>query len=356
MKRQHAPAEILAVGVVTAVGASAPQTAASVRAGLARLAESYVFDRFGDPLVMGLVDLEQLPPLVDELDNRELSIRHERLARLGAVALREALTSTPHDPLPLLLGLPERRGEARHAIGPEMIELLATQSGVSFDLACSGVYPSGRAAGLVALDQALDLLDRGRATAVLVGAVDSYLDLRLLDALDGEGRLRNGEVSDGFVPGEGAAFLLLAPAPRGPRHGSEPLARVVGLGRGQEAGHLYSSEPHLADGLASAFRAALELGTEAVTPAKVACVYAGLNGESYWSKEWGVAQIRSAHRLADPIQVEHPADCFGDPGAALGPLMIALAALDLARGRVDGPCLVWTASDRGERAAVLLTA
>lgn len=355
MARQHGPAEILAVGMVTPVGASAAQTAASVRAGIARLAESYVSDRYGEPLVMGLVDLEQLPPLVDVLEDREISTRHERLARLGGVALREALASTPHDPVPLLLGLPEPRGEARHPIGSEMIELLATQSGLAFDLSCSAAYPLGRAAGMVALDEALGLLDRGRATAVLVGAVDSYLDMRLLDALDGEGRLRNGELSDGFVPGEAAAFLLLAPAPRGRRHGSVPLARVAGVGRGHEAGHLYSSEPHRGDGLSGALRAALDAAPEAVSTAKVGCVYAGLNGESHWGKEWGVAQIRCADRLGDPLRVEHPADCCGDPGAALGPLMLGLAALDLARGRIDGACLVWTASDRGERAAVLLT-
>lgn len=340
--------------MVTSVGASAPQTAASVRAGIARLAESYVSDRFGEPLVMGLVDLEQLPPLVDALEDREISARHERLVRLGAVALREVLASAPHDPVPLLLGLPEPRGEARHPIGAEMIELLATQSGLGFDLSCSAAYPLGRAAGMVALDEALGLLDRGRATAVLVGAVDSYLDMRLLDALDGEGRLRNGELSDGFVPGEGAAFLLLAPAARGRRHGNAPLARVAGVGRGHEAGHLYSSEPHRGDGLASAFRTALEGAAEVAPSAKVGCVYAGLNGESYWGKEWGVAQIRCADRLAEPLRIEHPADCCGDPGAALGPLMLGLAALDLARGRIDGTCLVWTASDRGERAAAVL--
>jgi 3-oxoacyl-[acyl-carrier-protein] synthase-1 len=151
--------------------------------------------------------------------------------------------------------------------------------------------------------------------------------------------------------------LLLAPARRGRGHGSAPLARVAGVGRGHEAGHLYSSEPHRGDGLAAAVRAALDAGAgaEADPSARVACIYAGLNGESYWGKELGVAQIRCADRLLDPIRIEHPADCCGDAGAALGPLMLGLAALDLARGRVDGPCLVWAGSDRGERVAALLT-
>jgi 3-oxoacyl-[acyl-carrier-protein] synthase-1 len=350
--------EILSVGMVTPVGASAAQTAASLRAGIGRLGESYVSDRFGKPMVMGLVDLEQLPPLVEALEDREIPIRHERLARLGGVALRETLASAPHDPLPLLLGIAEPRAQARSAIGEEMIEILATQSGLRFDEGCSRVYPLGRAAGLVALGDGLDLLARGRAGAVLVGAVDSYLDMPLLEALDGEGRLRTGEVSDGFVPGEGAAFLLLTRASPdvslGRRHGGLPLARVAGVGRAREAGHLYATEPHRGDGLAAAFRAVLDAGARGPARAAVTSIYAGLNGESYWGKEWAVAQIRNADRLADPVRIAHPADAMGDAGAALGPVMLGLAALDLARGRDAGPVLVWAASDHGERAAALL--
>ncbi len=87
----------------------------------------------------------------------------------------------------------------------------------------------------------------------------------------------------------------------------------------------------------------------------VGCVYAGLNGESYWAKEWGVAQIRSAGRLRKRLRVEHPADCIGDAGAALGLVMLGLGAMSLARGRIAGECLIWAGADRGERAAVLLS-
>jgi 3-oxoacyl-[acyl-carrier-protein] synthase I len=354
MARQAA-AEILAVGMVTAVGASARQTAASVRTGIGRLGDSYVTDRFGEALVMGLIDLEQLPPLADELEEREISLRQERLTRLGAAALRETLISAPFDPVPLLLGIPEPRPEGRHPIGAELIEFLSMQTGLRFDGSCSRAYPLGRAAGLVALEDALDLLQRGRAPAVLVGAVDSYLDIPLLEALDDEGRLRTGKVSDGFVPGEGAAFLLIAPASGGHRHGSRPLARIEASGRGHEPGHLYSSEPHRGDGLATAFRAAFEGLARAGNPAQVRSIYAGLNGESYWAKEWGVAQIRCADRLAERLRIAHPVDCMGDPGAALGPVMMGLAALDFSRGRVEGPALVWTGSDRGERAVAILS-
>jgi len=63
-------------------------------------------------MAMGLVDLEQLPPLVEELEDQEIFDPPRAAGAAGRVALREALLSTPHDPVPLLLGIPEARAEA----------------------------------------------------------------------------------------------------------------------------------------------------------------------------------------------------------------------------------------------------
>jgi 3-oxoacyl-[acyl-carrier-protein] synthase-1 len=54
--------------------------------------------------------------------------------------------------------------------------------------------------------------------------------------------------------------------------------------------------------------------------------------------------------------VQHPADCFGDTGAACGPLMVGLAAGAMKHGRQRGPALVYASSDRGLRAAVVVSA
>jgi 3-oxoacyl-[acyl-carrier-protein] synthase-1 len=81
-----------------------------------------------------------------------------------------------------------------------------------------------------------------------------------------------------------------------------------------------------------------------------------MNGENHWAKEWGVGFIRSSSAFADGHGMHHPADCYGDTGAAAGPLMAALAALAIA-GRAHGsPVLVYGSSDRGERAALMMTA
>ena len=49
-----------------------------------------------------------------------------------------------------------------------------------------------------------------------------------------------------------------------------------------------------------------------------------------------------------------PIDCLGDPGAALGPVLMALASIGISKGYVEGPCLVWAASDGGERGAAVI--
>ena len=64
----------------------------------------------------------------------------------------------------------------------------------------------------------------------------------------------------------------------------------------------------------------------------------------------------SAERFAENFEVEHPADCLGDAGAALGPILLGLAALGLEKGYRGSPCLVWSTSDREPRGAALLQA
>ena len=81
-----------------------------------------------------------------------------------------------------------------------------------------------------------------------------------------------------------------------------------------------------------------------------------MNGESHWGKEWGVAFIRNRPAFVEGHSMLHPADCYGEIGAACGPMMVALAALGLRTGRSRGPALVYASSDSGPRAACTLQA
>jgi 3-oxoacyl-[acyl-carrier-protein] synthase-1 len=272
------------------------------------------------------------------------------MVRLAAQALQE-VAQHGTQPIPLLIALPEVYPWG-DPVGANFLEHLVAQSRVTLALKQSHVLRAGRAGGLLAVERALGLLKTGRVPCVLVGGVDTYRDARLLAMLESEGRLHTGQLPDGFIPGEGAAFLLLGPPGEGKRRKQVPLASILSAGSGNEPGHRYSEKPYLGEGLAQAVRNMFEqLQAQSL---RVRCVYAGLNGERFWTKEWGVAYLRHTQYFEAEHQLQHPIEYTGDPGAALGPMMLALAAIGMKKGYQQGPCLVWCSSDRQERAAVLL--
>ena len=85
-------------------------------------------------------------------------------------------------------------------------------------------------------------------------------------------------------------------------------------------------------------------------------VLCSLNGEQLGAKEWGVAVLRNHAGLDDVPVLVHPADCFGDMGAAMGPVLIGLSAIGMREEYLPGPSLVWCASDAELRGAVCVHA
>lgn len=345
-------AEVLAVGLATPVGLGSEAVAAAVRAGVNRFGEARYRNKTLEPQRMSLLADEHLRALSAAADSAGRAIApRDRMLGLAAVALREACGRCP-DRVSVLLALPEARPGVPDAPGKGFLRDLGAKAGVAIDEAASREYRQGGAAAMLALRDAAGLVAAGREDVVAVGGVDSLTERALLDALDAEGRLLGGSM-DGLIPGEGAGFLLLGSRAAGRRLGLASLAQVAAVGLGIERGHRYSSEPYLGEGLAQALQA---LFAAAPGAPRVRCVYAGLNGEGLAAKEWGVAYLRSAERFADDFQVEHPADCLGDAGAALGPILLGLAAIGLEKGYREDPCLVWSTSDREARGAALLRA
>ncbi len=350
-------ADIIGIGMTTPIGIGARQTAASVRAGIARQRQSSIHNRRFHPMVLATVPEDQLDPLEESLlTTRGLTSRQSRMLKLAGSALREAVRGTnSHSDTPVFLGVPESIPGRPDPVGSSFLDQLAKQSGVTFHQDASHMIANGRAAGILALAEAIKLLEGGAAREVLVGGVDSYLDLYLLDVLDRESRVLADGVMDGFAPGEGAAFLWLrsanaGAAPNGERNA--PLAHIAAVATGVETGHRYSTEAYRGDGLAKTFQSLFAVPGAADAP--VETVFASLNGENFGAKEWGTAYLRSRSRFAESMHVEHPIDCFGDVGAALGPVMLGLGALGVQQGYVAEPCLVYCSSDREERGAALV--
>jgi 3-oxoacyl-[acyl-carrier-protein] synthase-1 len=274
------------------------------------------------------------------------------MLRLAESALQEALAPLPKSvrSVPLLLGMPELHTTV--PVDPkQFLSRLAIQSKAALDLSQSRALPQGRAAGLLAVKEAAESFAKGKELFVAVGGVDSYVDLYVLGTLDMQKRVRTEVNPDGFAPGEGAGFVLMTTESVARQHKLETLARITACSASREEGHIYSDKPYRGDGLAGAFES---LFASAGGSKPAACVYASFNGEHYWAKELGVAVVRHKQHFTDDYQTEHPAECFGDIGAAYGPVMLGLACLGMKDGYRPSPAIVYSSSDFGDRAAVLV--
>ncbi|MDX1655673.1 MAG: beta-ketoacyl synthase N-terminal-like domain-containing protein, partial [Candidatus Competibacteraceae bacterium] len=238
------PLVIAASGMVTGVGLNAPASCAAIRCGLNNFQETRFMDRGGEWIIGSGVPLEQ--PWRGPV----------KLVKMLATALKECLSRAPEfqaRDLPLLLCLAQEDRPGRPTgLGNEVYFGVATELGQAFHSE-STILPHGRVAGAVALDQARRLIQEKRFPAALVAGVDSLLNATALADYEERERLLTSRNSNGFIPGEGAAALLVRP----PRTGEGITLQVLGMGFAREAATIDSEQPLRADGLVAAYRAAL---------------------------------------------------------------------------------------------------
>jgi 3-oxoacyl-[acyl-carrier-protein] synthase II len=123
------------------------------------------------------------------------------------------------------------------AAGTIAIKFGARGPGFSVSSAC--------ATGGHAIGEALRMIDRGEADAVLAGGTEAALTglciaaFRRMGALSREGVSRPFDAGrDGFVMGEGAAVLVLEREEHARARGAKILARVAGYGASNDAFHI----------------------------------------------------------------------------------------------------------------------
>lgn len=340
-------------GMVTSVGLSVAECAASVRSATMRFSESAIHDKRFEPFTLAEIPADALPPLAAPLEETlGLTSRVMRMLRLAHVALAEAvspLTATAPKP-GLLLSLPET--ETTIPLDDEaIVRQLGAQAGDYFDAKYASAHYRGRAGGLEAIGRAVDLVRSGDVPYMLAGGVDTYRDLYVLGTLDMEGRVKSNSSMDGFIPGEGVAVVLVANGEACARFSLAPKVLLSDVQSSEESGHFYSSEPYRGDGLSAAVRKVWDSG---VLKAPAGEVWSTMNGESHWGKEWGVAYLRNRPMFAEDHGMQHPADCYGDTGAASGAALVILAAEGILGGYRRSPALVYGSNDRAGRAAMVV--
>src|SRR2546428_13734923 len=86
---------VVGAGMITAVGLSAAETAASVQSGTARFAETSILDKRFEPFVLAEVPEDGLPELAEELAKEGLTARQARTRPLADPAPGQTLKARP---------------------------------------------------------------------------------------------------------------------------------------------------------------------------------------------------------------------------------------------------------------------
>jgi 3-oxoacyl-[acyl-carrier-protein] synthase-1 len=341
---------VVGVGACTSVGNDLAATAAAVRAGISGFAEHpWCVDTAGLPMTVARVGSVD-PQLVGA----------PRFAALAVDAARQALADCSARMgrsvgVTVFLGLPRPRPGLRADLVPYLEDAL--QGGLEDLVRLDGieVVRSGHASGLVGLDWARQRLASGAVAACLVGGVDSYLEADTLEWLEARGQLHSSGPDNnawGFIPGEAAGWCVLLSATCAQDAGLAPWGRVrsAAVCREPTAG---TDEVCLGTGLTEAFLTAT--GVLDRPAERVDHVLCDMNGEPQRAEEYGFASLRTHDRFSDAADFLAPADCWGDIGAASGPLLVGLACSGRAKRYLPGNrSLIWAASEDGERAAILL--
>ena len=335
------PLSVIGAGMVTGVGLSGPTSCAAIRCGVNNFQETRFMDRAGEWLVASEVPMEQ--PWRGP----------EKLGRMLASVIQESFASNPSlnpESTPVIMCFSERERPGRpDRLNERVVE--ATQRLLDYSLSESSMtITQGRVGAVVALREARRIIYEQHLPAVIIAAVDSYLSAPTLNAYIDKRRLLTSDNSNGFVPGEGGAAVVVGR----PAASEEPQLVVLGIGFGVEKSTIESAEPLRAEGLVQAIKGSVaEARTELgaldfrITDA---------TGEQYFFKEASLALTRTLRRRKEEFDFWHATDCVGETGSAAGPIALNYAWHASEEEYSKGEkILCHFGNDDGKRAAVVMS-
>ncbi|MCI5166901.1 MAG: hypothetical protein D3903_12615, partial [Candidatus Electrothrix sp. GM3_4] len=338
---------IISIGARTSLGLTADPGFAAYRAGISGISEHpFIIDKHAEPIRIAL-DTELDPRLPGP----------ERLSIMAASALEEICTKINFMQLdfqciPLFVALPEER-PGWDKDDSESVRNHLKQLKLPVKLDPIELLPEGHAAGLLALHKASERIKNKQSPMRIILGVDSYLHFDTLGWLDKHRQLANAYNRGAFFPGEGACAVLIASTNAVQQYALDSMAVVCGFAHTIETKLMKTDALCLGEGLTECIKkasGALTLPQEAVEG-----IICDINGERYRSEEWGFVILRCPNIFVDPTTYDLPAACWGDMGAASGPLFIGIAATAGQRGWAKGGrYIIWNSSECGHRAAVLL--
>ena len=335
-------AALIGAGVCSSLGLDAESSLAAVEAGMSRMVETSPLGP-ETPAVIAALELLGLD-----------TARGRRIHWLAGAAYLDLVRRFPDwnkVDLPLIIVGPE--SHADHDVPRDfMITHLRELSEVAVPRPVPQFWwAGGRGGWFSALEHAIALL-HGGAPLVLLGSVDSDCDPASLRRLIRRNALLGERNPGGRIPGEAAAFILLA-RPDVPRQiRARPWAWIRACQTTVEPRHFMQPRSTLGEGLTELFARLREahLGWRADV------VYSCQPSENFWGREFTMAYLRNPELIPEPLRVEQLCDEFGDCGAATPALQLAFAGLRCSRGDPLARALICGESDDGALGACLIEA
>jgi 3-oxoacyl-[acyl-carrier-protein] synthase-1 len=334
------PLAITGTGMVTGVGLNAPATCAAIRCAIDNFQETRFMDKGGEWIMGCEVPLEQ--PWRGKT----------KLIKMAAVAIHECLAGNTRivpkeTPLLLCLSEHERKGRVIEDDNRFFLDL-QEELGLEFHEK-SRVIARGHVAVAVALKHARQLLQEANIKHVLIAATDSLLVAPTLAHYEAHERLLTSQNSNGFIPGEAGAALVIEPV------NTRPEGQLIcrGLGFGIEKAHIDSEEPLRADGLTSAIKESLnDAGCEM---GDLDFRITDLSGDQYYFKEASLVLLRLLRSRKNVFDIWHPADCVGEVGSAMGLVMVGILKMACEKNYSKGHrILAHLGNDDGKRSSMVM--
>jgi 3-oxoacyl-[acyl-carrier-protein] synthase-1 len=334
-------AAVIGVGVCSSLGLDAESSLAAAEAGLSRMVETSAFGT-GDTVAV-CAPLELLP-----LD----TARGRRIHWLAGTAYLDLMRRFPEwkrVEMPVLLVGPESCAD--HDVPRDfMITNLRELGDAAVPRPVSDWWlAGGRGGWFAAANRALALLAAGEPFVALA-AVDSDCDPNSLLRLARRKALLGKDNPQGRIPGEGAAFVLLARPDVLRQIRARPLAWLGGSRTGTEPRHLLQPRSTTAEGLTRVF-AQLR---GAHPDWRADAVYSSQPGTNHWGREFKLAALRNASLLPEPMNYVSLHGELGDCGSASAPMQLAFAVLRFERGDALRRVLIYGESDDGALGACLV--
>ena len=340
---------IVGIGAYTSIGPNAPATVAAARAGLSNFNEHpYMINHEGDLYILAMV-----PTLNVGITGTE------RYIGLALPAMKEALTPLAEfdkrvENVQVIIGVPEKRPGFPEDLKTMLIAETNKLSTETYLISETEIIGKGHASGLMALESASRLIINRYCDFCLIGGVDSYIDPDTLNWLEENEQVHMPTNAWGFVPGEAASFCLLCSQDTAKKYGFPVRARLLAVSSALEENKIKTETVCTGQGLTVAVKNCVK---KLAPGNRIAYTICDQNGEAYRADEFGFMLARLAEYFIDSSDYMSPADCWGDVGAASGPLFISLTVFAAEKGYAKGVrTLLWSSSEGGERAAAIIEA